>query len=115
MKEHSLNIGTKTLSTVPNCITVIMSERTFPKHRDENNKGWNVIVEKLNGNVVKEHSLNIGTKTFATIKNNVVAVISCCERTFPKHRDENLSIIYIYFYDIAGIVKEHSLNIGTKT
>ena len=39
-----------------------------------------------------------------------------CERTFPKHRDENLNVFRTHIPDHrVPHVKEHSLNIGTKT
>ena len=40
---------------------------------------------------VKEHSLNIGTKTFRTGMPGIIDDVLSSERTFPKHRDENKS------------------------
>ena len=89
MKEHSLNIGTKTAFIMLNELCVAPCERTFPKHRDEN------IKLAISDNafllfVVKEHSLNIGTKT------RIYSI-----QSVPFH--------------VCKLVKEHSLNIGTKT
>ena len=63
----------------------MLSERTFPKHRDENFPVLPFVLSTAE--LVKEHSLNIGTKTFGDI-----------------HKLNR----YI-------VVKEHSLNIVTKT
>ena len=114
VKEHSPNMGTKTASASPLSIILwaIASERTFPKHGDENSHcyvlpllncvyRWKNIPQTwgrkpdvqqkrsvCNWCRVKEHSPNMGTKT----------VISF----FPSH-----------FSCLP--VKEHSPNMGTKT
>ena len=67
VKEHSPNMGTKTLEVV--CylsgVSLAFRERTFPKHGDEN---------------TRKSSLPFPT----------IYLIS--ERTFPKHGDENLAM-----------------------
>ena len=64
------------------------SERTYPKHRDEN-ANVDLPIPSTAYRQVKEHSLNIGTKT------------SCSPEPLCCGDDSS--------------VKEHSLNIGTKT
>ena len=39
---------------------------------------------------------------------------TCCERTFPKHGDENEYGFVISIYSYSYTVKEHSPNMGTK-
>ena len=65
VKEHSPNMGTKTMFTVKIVAKCREScgERTFPKHGDENYKACPVSQTTPDMSRVKEHSPNMGTKT----------------------------------------------------
>ena len=87
VKEHSPNMGTKTTlsSFLFNMSRRCLSERTFPKHGDENQLCLALTFNVFPGErTFPKH----GDENFV-LSSTLSSFLIVSERTFPKHGDEN--------------------------